>query len=639
FTSLDAKSIVYDRDGSTVYTFPNMVFIPEPHNADEELRVRADGRFGTADCFHWPQLYAEEVCYAICIRRKDHHPSPDPLSFAWYRPTRDDFKPLPHAAFLVSKLKQDKAAGIATLLKITSDQYNEWKKSCGEKVDIASHMLKSLEHDVLLLLNHPLTFHDLVVFVAQAQRYFLDLVAFLDYVSHVQHRITYPTTAHTPVRSDWMGCFTHSTKVCDDLFHAGVPVWLIRNNYTITEQTNIVKVVNFAFPDEIIRSMYSENGRSLPFPCLFNGPGGFTRHFHTRRHYVATKNLTPVAFQASSSQAASHVGSHPTRAQTRRVQHKKLTQTQSTGAKQNGGRDKWLEVREPEMPLSFNIWANAMQRVDKDPTRVKKNMVDQGYHVPEPALFVTCQSPERRKLFMTNWLAIRPLWYSRLDHDPPAQFPSPQEWREILHCIPSKDELEAAPSSSLGNKTAKGRKLAALEILGKVAASMTQDSLAPKDTVEWRGRYIPVSSLSNPPPRLIQAILWEIFEIGWRYELCALDQALNPQIWANHRTVRLSLIHAIFRGSAGLVLWSEPLPKVAGDLGLTDAWANNESVLRSFCFLLASWPDAHPSFSYIPSLDPASKQAQAYEVMSRVCMFYVQTFFDHFGRPPLLPHR
>ncbi|KAH0827362.1 hypothetical protein J3R83DRAFT_4007 [Lanmaoa asiatica] len=202
FTSLDAKSIVYDCDGSTVYTSPNMVFIPEPHNADKELRVCADGRFGTADCFHWPQLYAEKVCYAICIRCKDHHPSPDPLSFAWYQPTRDDFKPLPHAAFLVGKLKQDKAAGIATLLKIVSDRYNEWKKSRGEKVDIASRMLKSLEHNILLLLNHPLTFRDLVVFVAQAQHYFLDLVAFLDYVSHIQHCITYSTTAHTLVRSD-----------------------------------------------------------------------------------------------------------------------------------------------------------------------------------------------------------------------------------------------------------------------------------------------------------------------------------------------------------------------------------------------------------------------------------------------------
>ena len=169
---------------------------------------------------------------------------------------------------------------------------------------------------------------------------------------------------------------------------------------------------------------------------------------------------------------------------------------------------------------------------------------------------------------------------------------------------------------------------------------MTQgSSLAPKETVEWQGRYIPITSLSNLPPRLTQAILWEIFEIGWRYELYALDQALNPQLWAEHRTERVSLFHSIFLGSAGLVLWSEPLPKAAGNLGLTDWWVDNDQVLRCFCFLLASWPNAHPSFLCIPRFDLESKRAQAHELMSRACTFYVQSFFDHFGRPPLLPHQ
>ena len=198
----------------------------------------------------------------------------------------------------------------------------------------------------------------------------------------------------------------------------------------------------------------------------------------------------------------------------------------------------------------------------------------------------------------------------------------------------------AALSSNLGNRTAKGRKLITLEILGEVVALMTQgSSLAPNETVEWQGKYIPIASLSNPPPCLIQAILWEIFEVGWRYELYALDQALNPQLWTKHQTERVNLFHAIFLGSAGFVLWTEPLPKAAGDLGLMDSWADNEQVLRHFCFLLASWPNAHLSFSCLPRFDPESKQAQAYEVMSRACTFYVQTFFDHFGRPPLLPHQ
>ena len=294
----------------------------------------------------------------------------------------------------------------------------------------------------------------------------------------------------------------------------------------------------------------------------------------------------------------------------------------------------------PEMPAPLPVWENAMKRVDKDPSRVKKPVIDRGYHIPEPALLVSGQSPERRQLFMTNWLAIRPVWISRLDHDPPAQFPIPQLWREILHKVPSKEELEDAPRSSMGNKTAMGRKLAALEIFGDVAAAMVQGSTyAPTKTVQWRNEEISIASLTNPPPRLTRAILWEIYEIGWRYELCALDQALNPRLWAEHRMERVSFMHAIFPGSSGLVLWSEALPSKPGDLGLTDSFSDNLHVLRSFCLLLSTWPGAHPSFTFIPTFSEQSKQVEAYEIMSQACNFYVQTFFDHFARPPLLPHR
>jgi len=63
----------------------------------------------------------------------------------------------------------------------------------------------------------------------------------------------------------------------------------------------------------------------------------------------------------------------------------------------------------PEMPVPFLVWQNAMNCVDKDLSRVKKNMVDWGYHVPELAILVSGQTPKCCQLFMTNWLAIQPL--------------------------------------------------------------------------------------------------------------------------------------------------------------------------------------------------------------------------------------
>ena len=155
-------------------------------------------------------------------------------------------------------------------------------------------------HDIL---NHPLTFRDVVMFVAEAQQYFLDIMAFLDYVLDILPHITHPPFIPLPVRSQWMGCFTADTKVCDELFHAGVPVWLVQHNFTITLRIIIEKLVRFTFPDGIICSMYSEGGKpARPFDCLYRRPGGLHHHLHTWHHYTATVQPSIPVPQASSSQ-------------------------------------------------------------------------------------------------------------------------------------------------------------------------------------------------------------------------------------------------------------------------------------------------------------------------------------------------
>ena len=209
--------------------------------------------------------------------------------------------------------------------KIASAHYDEWRKTRGDKKDSVGRLLKGLDHNLMIILNHPLTFRDVVVFVAEAQRYFLDVMAFLDYVLDVLPHITHPPFIPLPVRSQWMGCFTADTKVCDELFHAGVLVWLVRHNFTITPRTIIEKPVRFTFPDGIICSMYSEGGKpARPFDCLYRGPGGLHRHLHTRRHYTATVQPSIPVPQASSSQTqvSSQVGKMPTQVQARRAAQK-----------------------------------------------------------------------------------------------------------------------------------------------------------------------------------------------------------------------------------------------------------------------------------------------------------------------------
>ncbi|KIK14268.1 hypothetical protein PISMIDRAFT_117334 [Pisolithus microcarpus 441] len=85
-----------------------------------------------------------------------------------------------------------------------------------------------------------------------------------------------------------MGCFMRNTKVCEALYFAGVPVWLVRDEEFISLTMNIIHPVWLTFPDNTVRIMYSERGVSKPFLSIFWGPGGLLHHYHTHRHYEGT---------------------------------------------------------------------------------------------------------------------------------------------------------------------------------------------------------------------------------------------------------------------------------------------------------------------------------------------------------------
>ncbi|KAI6103441.1 hypothetical protein F5141DRAFT_981880, partial [Pisolithus sp. B1] len=68
--------------------------------------------------------------------------------------------------------------------------------------------------------------------------------------------------------STWMGCFMRNTEICEGLYFAGVPVWLVCDEEFIPPTMNIIHPVWLTFPDNIVRVMYSERGVSKPFPSI-----------------------------------------------------------------------------------------------------------------------------------------------------------------------------------------------------------------------------------------------------------------------------------------------------------------------------------------------------------------------------------
>ena len=57
--------------------------------------------------------------------------------------------------------------------------------------------------------------------------------------------------------------------------------------------------------------------------------------------------------------------------------------------------------------------------------------------------------------------------------------------------------------------------------------------------------------------------------------------------------------------------------------------------VEKFCALLSSWP-GFPSG--LDSLTPSATSACVWAVEKQLARFYTQTFFDNFGRLPIVPH-
>jgi hypothetical protein len=147
-------------------------------------------------------------------------------------------------------------------------------------------MLLHTRHLLNILKHHPLVFSDVVFYVAELQRFLFDISGHMTYVNHYQFALTYPDFQR-PIDNLLMGCFTKDITVCERLFRAGIPVWLVRSPQFIPPDMNIIKVVTVTRPDHIVQKNFVHNGVVTIGPTLHLGPGGDDRHASSRRTFRA----------------------------------------------------------------------------------------------------------------------------------------------------------------------------------------------------------------------------------------------------------------------------------------------------------------------------------------------------------------
>ncbi|KAI6146022.1 hypothetical protein BKA82DRAFT_33577 [Pisolithus tinctorius] len=572
-TSLDAQVVACKENW--VITSPNMDFVEEPYIfEEEELCCHADRRLG--------------------------HSIPT-LQIVWYNPTPSDFVVPTGSRFAVGTLQSAKVAAFEEALQSLCSRHHTLRdRPVGQ--DALRTLMHLARHEVMRLQQHPLLFRDLVMFVAQLQRKILDIYTLLEYIEYVYPLLLNPPSRPPQANSTWMGCFVRATEVCEALYFAGVPVWLVHSKEYIPLTMNIVCSVRLTYPDGIVRSMYMENGVAKPFPSIWRGPSNALHQYHTRHGYEGTladaPERLPISYP-SSSRPSSSSGRQPATRQSRTARDR-ASAGPSRASSSAGGESKWEEPNLPDILKPHSVFAAAWREADKNLQRVSSGLVDPGYRFPKLTLFVNVSMPERKKIYLFNWLSARALWISQ---------------------------------TAL-------RKSAVWDILGEGIINSAQGLAGAPEEITWRGMQVKISSLLNPPLWFIRSLLWELYELNFRYELYALDRALVPNLWTSSDEMRLTrqtLLYSIFPGESGLVMWSESLPQDSCELGLcaTDV-PTTLLYINKFCHLLSAWPGAPARLQYLVKMKDQDDK-EVYAVFSLACGFYVQTVFDFLRQQPSLP--
>ncbi|KAK0224198.1 hypothetical protein IW262DRAFT_1295842 [Armillaria fumosa] len=247
-------------------------FIPSPSTSNE-VRLYADGQFGDHDYTHVPQYYAEAYCHLPLIPRQPtalevSHPYHDYL-YMWEDVSNDDIEWATGSVCGIGLLCQPWQNRLSHAFNHINDQCGTMladKTKSSEYQDLLK-ILHSCMQGVLDCLGHvAVDAFTIQVLAATAQRFWLEIVAALDYMDWckpVMDSIKPLDSAHRSAHR--IGTFTWDIGVVQVFFKANILVYFIRPFDSFANQV-ILQAVDLTKSN--ICSLSPEN----KFPVIFNGP-------------------------------------------------------------------------------------------------------------------------------------------------------------------------------------------------------------------------------------------------------------------------------------------------------------------------------------------------------------------------------
>ncbi|KAM5540060.1 hypothetical protein V8D89_006200 [Ganoderma adspersum] len=303
--------------------------------------------------------------------------------------------------------------------------------------------------------------------------------------------------------------------------------------------------------------------------------------------------------------------------------------TSSAHVSQIRGRDKFLDPAHPWMPPSIPSWDRAMRAVDRS-ARAKPPTDIWGYWIPEPALLLGPKDPVRARRFLLNWVRAQPVWLYML------QVPGAHAWRDFLHGVPEEpSSTTMAGRRAFEIKRIFGRVFAEQDFCPAVASPGEAGAGAGAEAeVEWHGGRLTLSAVDA---RVGPCIVWETFELGFRYELLALDRFMRPVFAPEDIVEREALVARVFPAGS---FWAVSRLPEADSWGLFAPLPHRRiHALNALREILTSWMLCPQKIRVAKPLQLSDSVETIEEMELWLAVYYTQMFFDVSGRAPIVPHR
>ncbi|KAF9486853.1 hypothetical protein BDN71DRAFT_1594760 [Pleurotus eryngii] len=627
------RQFITSPNASEIFTLPEL---------NASVVLREDGRWGPDDPFQCPQLYQPQYCHYACILKRIEDLN-DPRSIMWWTPTEGELRPdaIIPGRYSVNDIQ---LTPFQFCVHMLINEFFKGKDSLRTQANSqwVNTLINQLQTSFNRLSTFTTTFPNILFLVAEVQRRWLDLRAYIGYMVFVKGELSKLRISGCkfPSCRSFIGAITHNLTVAEEFASTGVPVWLVRD---LSEFSTNIHIQSLVALQQTVKLVIVE-----PFPgmsrAVYIGPSDTCakynsiykyscQHFSFEDEIERPPQPPVVADDASAHECPAK------RLKTRATAPRSKART--LPALNDKDITKFHPSDHPFWPPILPAWRDALAAVNHSNSRVVAEWVpgDSGYRFPNPHLFVLPILNNVNKhlsSYYLTWLNYEDaIWLAQ--SSPKSTGYTTTQWRELL-LLSMKD---AGVLSFKVNSGAEGRMSEMMALLQQwVTKHNIKIAIPDAGSAKVHGYTLTLDLL--PPADVAQMIVYVLCELNFRSELRVLDTYMHTSSSSRCSAVsRDTLLGYCFPGWLPGMAEGDVLSVSEAD-GLTRLCAptleERSKYILALAQVMSSWRNAPliirtrvpgQSVSFISFVDANLEGA--------CTQFYSQSFFDRFARVPTVP--